>query len=132
MRKVLLAVSLLILAYFANSQVLREDAIKIKNDMPGQFAIIEQFAEETWEGDKIMVVDEINAQCEAYFLLANLMKKHQGNSHAGKLLIDGIIVNSHEGWKEHNKKMIDSEKIKNLHVDWAGIYIYVDYELSKN
>ena len=105
------------LAY--NAQGLRQDAIKIKNA-----------AEKAWEGNNIMIIDEINIQCESFFMLANLIKPYLGkDGFAGKSMIDGILLHSEEGWKEHNKKMLETENMKKIHTDWANVFIYVDFEL---
>jgi len=126
----LLIIAVFIMAIGIHAQGLRSDAIKVRQEIPEQYNIIKNWAEKVWEGDNVMIIDEINVQCESFFLLADVKRKHLGKGYAGTIMVEGMLKFSHEGWKEHNRKMIDAEKINMLHVNWVDVFIYVDYELK--
>jgi len=113
-----------------NAQELRSAAIKVKQEIPEQYEIIKKWSEKVWEGDNVMMIDEINVQCEAFFDLAEVVDKNLGKGYVGTLLNEGLLKFSHENWEEHNRKMIDAENIKMVHVNWVDVYIYVNYEVK--
>jgi hypothetical protein len=130
MKKIILLIMIMGASVGTYAQELRSAAIKVKQEIPEQYEIIKKWSEKVWEGDNVMIIDEINVQCEAFFDLAEVVDKNLGKGYVGTLLIEGLQKFSHEGWEEHNRKMIDTENIKIVHVNWVDVYIFVNYEVN--
>jgi len=60
MKKVLLLIAVFVIPIGVYAQSLRSAAIKVKQEIPEQYEIIKKWSEKFWEGDNVMIIDEIN------------------------------------------------------------------------
>ena len=130
MRTTFFAMVALIAVISVQAQDLRADALKLKREFPIQYGIIQEYSKEAMCRFPDLIIDEINAQCEAYYMLVGYITKYKNDEYIKKLIAQTLIEESIEGWEQHNKKEMSNGKIALMHVNWEAVVSWVAYKIK--